>query len=188
MILSDHQGQVVRDAIIPPYLQDVFHKLWFGIQILPSDCARLKWVVLERDECQVREPIMGFQISHEAPHPGGLSLCVGPNPNVVIDALENRASEFELRVHLVNCRRPLQVQRAVVFWHGVLAVGLFTHLDIADSVAPLLEVSDLRSCIVGRAVQHSHRDHRWKIVSDSAGKERVKSCVLVKSIVSHVLS
>ena len=129
---------------------------------------------------------MGFQISHEAPHPGGLSLCVGPNPNVVIDALENRASEFELRVHLVNCRRPLQVQRAVVFWHGVLAVGLFTHLDIADSVAPLLEVSDLSRRIVGCAVEHGDGNHCRQVIGEPTGEKNIEAAVLKHSTVVYI--
>ena len=86
----------------------------------------------------------------------------------------------------MNCRGPLQVKRSVVFRHGVLAIRLLTHFNVADAVASPFDVGDLRRGIVRRAVQQRHRDHSRQVVGEAAAKEKVEAAVLITSAVIDV--
>ncbi len=101
-----------------------------------------------------------FEIVDEAAEPGGASLRVRPDFNVLIHALEYRPAEFESRIDFVNCGRELEVERAIVLGQHVLAVRLLAHLDVGDRIAALLDVCDLGGGIVGRAVEHGNGNHR----------------------------
>jgi len=69
MILRHHQGHILRDAIIPPHLENVFNQLRLGVKRLPGDGARLEGIVLERHKRKIAEPAMLFQIANESSHP-----------------------------------------------------------------------------------------------------------------------
>src|SRR5580700_2601610 len=61
----------------------------------------------------------------------------------------------------------------------MFAVRLLTHFDVSDAVAAFLHVSNLGSGVIRRAIKHGDRNHRRKIVGESAGKEKVEAAVLV---------
>src|SRR5947208_14563696 len=100
----------------------MLHELRFGVQSFPSDGARLERIVLERDEGQVGEATVGLQISHEAPHPGGSPLGVGPHSDVLVYTLKDWASQLERGVDLVDGRGPLDVKRGTIFRHAELPI------------------------------------------------------------------
>ena len=165
----------------------MLHELRFGVQSFPRDGARLERIVLERDEGQVGEATVGLQISHEAPHPGGSPLGVGPHSDVLVYTLKDWPSQLERGVDLVNGRGPLDVKRGIIFRHGVLAIGLLPHFYISDAVATLFQVGNLHSRIVWRAVEHGDWNHRRKIVRKPATEENIKAAVLVISTVIHII-
>ena len=68
----------------------------------------------------------------------------------------------------------------------VLAVGFLAHFDIADRIAALLDISDLRGRIVRRAVQHGHWNHGRQIVGDAAGEEKIEARVLILSVIPYI--
>src|SRR5260370_42008099 len=63
----------------------------------------------------------------------------------------------------------------------MLAVWLLTHFNVADAIAALLHVGNLRGRVVRRSVKHGDRNHRGKVVGESAGKEKVEASVLVST-------
>src|SRR6266702_7801784 len=76
MILRHHQRYVLWHAVVSPDLKDVLHQLRLLVESLPGDGARLERIVLERNEGQVEEPAVCFQIIYEAPHPRCTSLGI----------------------------------------------------------------------------------------------------------------
>src|SRR5207245_9384044 len=87
----------------------------------------------------------------------------------------------------MNGRSPLNVKRSVVFRHAVLAIRIFSHLDIADGVATLLNVGNLSGGIFRRAVKEGDGNHRGQVVSEPTGEENVKAGVLVSATIVYVL-
>ncbi len=69
----------------------------------------------------------------------------------------------------------------------MLAVGLFSHLDVADGGASLLNVSNLCCRVVRRAVEQGDRHHCWEIVGQSAGEEEIEAGVLIASSIVNVI-
>ena len=183
MILGYHQGHVFGHAVLSPDIENVLHQRWFLVQSLPGDGARFERIMFERYEGQIGKTVVGFEIVHKAAHPGSSALRVGPDRDVFIYTLENRSSELQLGINLVNGRGPLDVERAVVFWESVLSVGFFTHLDSGNGVAAFFDIGDLRGGIVGCAVEHGDGNHRGKVVGESAGEENVEAAVLAASAV-----
>src|SRR5205807_9396616 len=93
MTLRDHEGNILRDAVVSPHVKDVLHQFRFFIKTLPRDAAgMLEWVVLEGNKGQIREMPMRFQVGDEAAHPRGSAACVGPDVNVFVHSLEDRTS------------------------------------------------------------------------------------------------
>ena len=129
---------------------------------------------------------MRLQVIDEPSHPGRPALRVRPHADVFVDAFKNRTAQLELRIDLVDCRGPLEVKRAVIFRHGVFAVGFLTHFDVTDRVTALLDVGDLGGGIVRRAVEHRHRNHGRQIVGHPAGEEHVEAAVLVAAAGVHI--
>jgi hypothetical protein len=68
----------------------------------------------------------------------------------------------------------------------VFAVVFLTRLYVADAVAALLNVSDLRSSVFRCAVKQRNRNHRRKIVGQPAGKKQIEAAVLVAAGCVHV--
>ena len=106
--------------------------------------------------------------------------------DVFVHAFEDRPTQLELGIDFVNGRRPLQVERGVILRHGVLAVGLLAHFDVSDAIAAFLDVGDLRRRIVRRAVKHGDRNHRRKVVGQSAGEKKIEAAVLVAAAIVYV--
>src|ERR1700686_5656673 len=71
--------------------------------------------------------------------------------------------------------RPLHIESGVILGQHVLAVGLFTHLDVGDWIVAVLQVSNLGDSVVGSVVQKRDRNHGGQSAGDAAGKEEVKS-------------
>src|SRR6266849_4557218 len=130
---------------------------------------------------------MHLQIIQEASHPGSPPLGVGPNPDVFVDALKNWSAEVQLRLDLMNSRGPLKVKCGVIFWHGMLAIRLFPHFDIAKWIATVLDVSNLGRGVIGCAVKQGDREHRRQIVGEPAVEEKIETGVLVSATVAYVL-
>ena len=186
MTLGHDQRDIVRHAVLAPHLQDVLHQARLAVETLPGDVAGLERIMFEGDEGQVGEPTVCLEVVDKADHPRRAALRIGPHPDVFVDTLENRPSQPELRVDLVQGSSPLQVERRIVFRHGVLAVGLFSHLDVPDRVAAPLDVGDLCRGVVGCTVEHRDRNHGRQVVRQPAGEEKVEPGVLVGSAVVHV--
>src|ERR1700674_4076231 len=71
--------------------------------------------------------------------------------------------------------RPLHIESGVILGQHVLAVGLFTHLDVGDWIVAVLQVSNLGDSVIGSVVQKRDRNHGGQSAGDAAGKEKVKS-------------
>jgi len=71
-----------------------------------------------------------FQVVDEASEPGNAAFGIGPDLDVFVYALENRAAQLECGVDFVQGCRKLQVESSVVFREHLLAVRLFSHLHI----------------------------------------------------------
>src|SRR5207249_8087595 len=164
MALGHDQGHILGYAVFAPYLENVLHQLWLGVECAPFDFAWMKGIMLERNERQIRETAMLFQVIDETSHPRCMSLCIWPNPNILIYAFENGPAKFEGRIYFVKGRGPLDVQSAVIFGHRVLAVGLLAHFDVGNTVSALLNVRDFSSRIIRRAIKHGDRNHRRQII------------------------
>ena len=109
---------------------------------------------------------MPFQVIDETSHPRCTSLCIWPNPNILIYAFENGPAKFEGRIYFVKGRGPLDVQSGVIFRHRVLAVGglvsfttfgpdtlrelrsAFTAADRATHVSRFVDMHDLGDMLV----------------------------------------
>src|ERR1700677_3947516 len=94
MVLRDHERDVLGYPVVSPDLQDMFRQLRFFVERLPGDSARLVGIVFERDECQILQVTVRFQVGDEASHPRLSALVVGPDGDVFVDAFENGAAEF----------------------------------------------------------------------------------------------
>ena len=93
---------------------------------------------------------------------------------------------FNFGSTLWNRLGPLNVKRGVIFRHGVFSVGLFSHFDVADWIAALFDVVDLRGCVLGRAIKHGDGNHGGKIVGQSAREEEIESRVLIVAAVADI--
>ena len=115
--------------------------------------------MLEREEREVVQAAVRFQIVDEAAEPRNLSVGVGPDLDIAERSLERRAAELRLGHELVDRGGELEVQRAVIFGQHVLAVGLFAHLDPRDRIFALVEIGDFVGRIFRRGIEHRDRDH-----------------------------
>src|SRR5215469_1179321 len=180
----DKHRHAHRQSVIAPYLENVTNEVGFFIKSAPLQQARLEGIVLERHERKIANPAMRLQVIEEAAHPGGFSLGIGPNFNVFVNALENRASKFESRIKLVERRGPLQVERTVVLGQGVLSIRLFAHFHVGDGIAAFLEIRNLGNCILGIVIDHGDGNHCRQPARDAAGIEKVKTH-LVATVVDN---
>src|SRR5207253_10689176 len=64
MIFRDHEGNVLRHAVIAPNLQDAFHELRYPIEILPGDGTGLKRIVLEGNEREIGKMVVVYLKDH----------------------------------------------------------------------------------------------------------------------------
>src|ERR1043166_8401812 len=113
MTLGHDQRDIVRHAVVTPHLQDMLHQAWLTVETLPGDVAELERKMPERDEGQVGEATVSLEVVDKPTHPRRAALGIGPHPDVFVDTLENRPSQPELRVNLVQGPGPLQIERRI---------------------------------------------------------------------------
>src|SRR6266566_663805 len=90
--LRDEHWNTLRQSVITPYLENVANKIGLIIKVAPLKQAGLERIVLERNEREIPDAATGLQVVEEAAHPGNFPLRIGPDFNVFVYALENRAS------------------------------------------------------------------------------------------------
>src|SRR5215813_12835162 len=69
VVLGHHKRHILGHAVRSPYLENVLHELRFGIKTFPGDRAGLEWIVLERNEGEIGEPVVLFQVGDKAAYP-----------------------------------------------------------------------------------------------------------------------
>ncbi len=139
--------------------------------------------MFEREEREVVETPVRFQVIDEAAEPGNLSVGIGPDFDVTECSFKGRASQLRLGDELVNRGGELYVQRAVIFRQHVLSVGLFAHLDIGDWIMPLVQIGDFVRSVFGRGVEHGDRNHRRQTAGDAAIEEEIESHLIAAGLV-----
>ncbi len=90
MILSHHQGYVFGHSVVSLDLENVLQQMRFGVQSLPGDGAGIERIVLERNESQVRDAAVRFQLIDEAAPLRNAPLRIWPDANVFVDSFEHR--------------------------------------------------------------------------------------------------
>src|SRR6266496_5917487 len=106
MTLGHDQRDIVRHPVLAPDLQNVLHQARLAVETLPGDVAGLERIMFEGDEGQVGEPTVYLEVVDKAAHPRRAALRIGPQPDVFVDTLENRPSQPQLRVNLVQGSSP----------------------------------------------------------------------------------
>ena len=117
---------------------------------------------------------MRRQVREEPIQPRRVAVLIRPRRRVAVGALEHGAAQFQPRVDRVQRRRPLQVERAVVLGHDLLAVRLFAEFHVADGVAARLDVPDLGRGVAGRAIEHRDGNHRGHAARQAALEDDVE--------------
>ncbi len=145
------RGTFVGDAVLAPDFHDAGDELGFVVEIAPLNFAWLVGIVFEGEEGELVECVVGLQIVDEASRPGGLAGSVGPGFDVLVDAGEDGAAEFEFGIDAMDGGGELDVERGVILWDHEMAVGFFAHFDVGDGIAALFEVGEsgwrrLREC------------------------------------------
>src|SRR5260370_37206593 len=87
----------------------------------------------------------------------------------------------------MNSCGPLNIKGGVIFWHSVLAIRFFSHFNITERLAPLLDVSNLSGGVLGCAVKQGNRDYRRQLVSEPAREEKIEADVLVSAAIVYVI-
>ncbi len=131
--------------------------------------------MLERKKCQIVHATMLLQIIDEPRRPRNPSIRIRPDLNVFVYALKRWAAQLQRRIHTMNRRRPLQVQRGVILRQHVLPIGFLAHLNVGDRISALLQIRNLRRRVVGSVVQHRDRNHRRQAARYAAGEEQIES-------------
>ena len=126
---------------------------------------------------------MFFQVVEKAAHPRCSPLFVRPNFDVLVNALENRPAQLQIRVHFVQRSRPLQIKSSVVFRQRIFPVRFFAHFHVRNRIAALFEIHQLGHRILRSVIEHRNRNHRGKPPRDAARKEKIKAH-LVRFIVN----
>ena len=66
---GNEHGNIGRQAVIPPDLENVADQRGLVVQTAPLNLAGLEGIVLERHERQIAEPAVSLQIVNEASQP-----------------------------------------------------------------------------------------------------------------------
>jgi len=93
--------------------------------------------VLEREKRQILHAPVFLQIIDEAPQPRGPALRIRPHFDVFIHAFKHWPAELQFGINAMQRRRPLQVQRSVIFRRSVFSIRFFADFHIRNRVTAL---------------------------------------------------
>src|SRR6202021_4317015 len=81
----------------------------------------------------------------------------------------------------MQSRRPLEIKCAVILRRGVLPVRFFTHFNVGNWVAPLLQIRNLGNGILRCIVNQRDRDHGRQTSGTTARKEKIETYLRLMS-------
>src|SRR5215471_16059042 len=90
---GDKQRNIFGHAVFAPDFHDASDELWLVVEIAPLNFTGLERIVLEREEGELIDGVVGFQIVDEAAGPGSLAGGVGPHLDVFVDVSKKGATE-----------------------------------------------------------------------------------------------
>jgi hypothetical protein len=115
MAFRNHEWYLRGHTVISPDLENMFHQLGLTVKRFPCSIASFKRVVFERNKGEVGKTAVIFQIRDKSAHPRSPSLRVGPDADIFVDALENRAAELQVCIDFVNGGSPLEIEGGIIF-------------------------------------------------------------------------
>ena len=135
-------------------------QLGLVIEATPGDSARIIGIVLEREEPEIIQAAVLFQIIQEATQPGNLAVTIGPDFYVFVDSLEGRSAKLQGGIDAMKRCGPLEVECGVVFRHHELAIRFFAHFDVRDGIVAFLEIGNFGRGVVGSVIKQGDGHHR----------------------------